>query len=54
MMDSKRLTRQQAIRKKCLDCSGQSFKEVKECPIKKCPLYRYRLGYEEKGEVKNG
>jgi len=42
-----RLTRQQAIRKKCLDCSGYQPKEVRLCPIKDCPLYRYRLGYEE-------
>jgi hypothetical protein len=44
---SKRLTRQQAIRKACLNCSGYQPKEVRYCPIKDCPLYRYRMGYEE-------
>jgi hypothetical protein len=33
-----------SIRKKCLDCSGDSRKEVKECPILDCPLYPYRFG----------
>lgn len=42
----KRLTRGQAIRKKCLDCSANNRAEVKNCPIKDCPLYRYRLGKE--------
>lgn len=32
-----------AIRMKCLDCSGGSVKEVKECPILDCSLYVYRL-----------
>ncbi|MFA9422069.1 MAG: hypothetical protein ACERLG_00715 [Sedimentibacter sp.] len=43
----KRLTRGQAIRAKCLDCSNGSPKEVRECPVKSCALYRYRLGTEE-------
>jgi len=33
-----------AIRKKCLDCSGYSKKEVRLCPIVECPLYPYRMG----------
>ena len=33
-----------AIREHCIDCSGGSFKEVKECVIHKCPLYPYRMG----------
>jgi len=33
-----------AIRLKCLDCSNNQPLEIKECPIKECPLYRYRLG----------
>lgn len=41
-----RLTRSQAIRAKCLDCScGQRY-EVKMCPVKTCPLWIYRLGKE--------
>ena len=42
-----RLTRKQAIRKKCLECSGNNKIEVRKCEIKDCPLYRYRLGTEK-------
>lgn len=38
------LTPVKAIRKHCLGCSNDSVKEVKECIIKECPLYPYRLG----------
>ena len=33
-----------AIRKKCLDCSYWSPKEVRTCTIIKCPIYPYRFG----------
>ena len=33
-----------AIRKKCLDCSCGSRKEVRECPVIECTLYPYRFG----------
>jgi len=33
-----------AIKAKCLDCSCYSPKEVKECVIKECSLYPYRVG----------
>jgi hypothetical protein len=33
-----------AIRKKCLDCSGESHNEVSLCPVTGCPLYPYRFG----------
>ena len=33
-----------AIRQNCIDCSGGSLKEVKECIIKDCTLYSYRFG----------
>lgn len=45
---NKRLTRQKSIREKCLDCCADQPKEVRLCPIKDCPLWRYRLGYEIK------
>jgi hypothetical protein len=32
-----------AIRAKCLECSGGQRKEVKECPIKTCTLWPFRL-----------
>lgn len=43
----KRLTRGQAIRAKCLDCCCGQLKEIRLCPCVDCPLYGYRLGYEE-------
>jgi hypothetical protein len=38
------LTPIRAIRKFCLECSGGSVKEVRECIIKDCLLYDFRLG----------
>lgn len=38
------MTPLKAIRKKCLDCSGYSAKEVRECVIPDCSLYPYRMG----------
>lgn len=31
-----------AIRAKCMECSGNSRREVERCRIKDCPLYPYR------------
>jgi hypothetical protein len=33
-----------AIRIKCLDCSAESEKEVRLCPILTCSLYPFRMG----------
>ena len=33
-----------AIRLRCLDCSGNSAAEVRDCGIPSCALYPYRLG----------
>ena len=33
-----------AIRLKCLDCSTYNINEIKECSVKNCPLYPFRLG----------
>jgi len=41
----KEITPMKAIRQKCLDCSCGQVLEIKECPIKKCPLYSFRMGY---------
>ncbi|MBN1275560.1 hypothetical protein JXA12_04695 [Candidatus Woesearchaeota archaeon] len=38
------LTPMRAIRKKCLDCSGGSYKEVRLCPVVNCPLWHLRFG----------
>jgi hypothetical protein len=37
-------TPMKSIRKKCLECSGDSPKNVAECHITDCPLYAYRFG----------
>ncbi len=34
----------QAIRRKCLDCSGQQMTEVKLCGVVACPLWPFRAG----------
>ena len=41
-----RVTRAKAIRLKCLDCSCGQLTEIRECPIKDCHLWCYRMGYE--------
>jgi hypothetical protein len=33
----------QAIKEKCLECSGHCIEEIIQCPVKDCPLYEYRL-----------
>ena len=43
-----RITRGKAIRLKCLDCCCGSALEVRLCEIRRCPLWRYRLGKEDK------
>ena len=43
-----------AIRKFCLECSGDSSAEVKGCTAPNCPLYPFRLGknpYRKKREM---
>ena len=38
------MTPLKSIRKHCLDCSGYEPSEVKNCIIKDCPLYAFRMG----------
>lgn len=40
----RKLTYRLAIRAKCMQCSCGSPKEIKECPVKTCALYPFRLG----------
>jgi len=40
----KYLTPIKSIRKYCLWCCGGSRKLVRECPVKDCPLWKYRFG----------
>lgn len=44
MSEKKIKTPIKSIRAYCLDCSGNSSTEVRECPVVDCPLYPYRLG----------
>lgn len=37
------LTPIQAIRKKCLECCNGQKREIRECRVKTCPLYDYRI-----------
>ena len=43
-----------AIRKNCLDCSGNSSKEVELCVIPECPLYPFRFGISPDTAAKKG
>lgn len=38
------MTRQRAIYLKCLECSGESAREVTLCSSLDCPLWEYRCG----------
>ena len=40
----KNITPLQAIRKKCIDCCGYQYNEVKACPVLDCPIWKFRLG----------
>jgi hypothetical protein len=46
-----------AIRRKCIECSGNSVKNVASCDITDCDLHPYRFGKNPKrkgvGNVKN-
>jgi hypothetical protein len=41
----------QAIRAKCLDCSGGDATEVENCVVPYCSLYAYRCGMEMRCDV---
>ena len=47
-----RICRSKAIRIKCLDCCCGNMAEVRKCPATNCSLWRYRMGAEEKDELK--
>lgn len=50
MTGEDRGSRKKAIRLKCLDCCCGSAYEVRLCPVRKCPLWRFRLGAECRDE----
>lgn len=43
-MQDKPLTPLRSIRRKCIECSGDSPKEVRLCQTQECPLFEFRLG----------
>jgi len=42
------MNKSQAIRLKCLECAGDSHKEVTLCHLVDCPLWTFRFGYSMK------
>lgn len=46
-----RIGRAKAIRLKCIDCCCGNMAEVRKCPAESCPLWRYRMGKEIKGDT---
>ena len=45
-----KLTPMKAIRRKCIDCSCGSSKEISLRPVQNCPLYAYRFGKRPKDD----
>lgn len=43
-----------AIRANCLECSGGSRKQVRNCEIKHCKLWPYRMGEKNPQKRKGG
>jgi hypothetical protein len=44
------MSKARAIKIKCLDCSGDSKKDVTVCQIVACPLWPFRFGYSSKDQ----
>lgn len=42
------------IRAKCLDCSCGQQSEVRLCPVKRCPLWPFRMGHNPTTNRKGG
>lgn len=51
MKDFKKLTAMKAIRAKCLQCSAGQTSEIKECTVKTCALWHFRMGHAPKPAV---
>ena len=43
-----------AIRAKCLDCCADQPKEVRLCPLTRCPLWPFRMGHNPNRAGKTG
>ena len=48
----KRVSPLRAIRARCLDCCGFQEGEVRRCPSKDCPLWKFRFGKNTTGQKK--
>jgi hypothetical protein len=44
MKSRRRASAYQAIRAKCIECSGDSRAEVRNCLVDDCPLWMWRMG----------
>lgn len=57
-MKQRKLTAMSAIKEKCMECGGWSYKELKLCPATDCALWPFRFGRNpKKGDLtlpKNG
>ena len=49
IMKTKIHSRKDAIREKCKDCCCGDLKEIRDCHLKVCSLWPYRMGREVKG-----
>jgi hypothetical protein len=47
-----KLTRRNAIRQKCMECSGWFAPEVRKCVCQDCALWPFRMGTEIKSETR--
>ena len=47
----RKLTPLRAIRKKCIDCCCGNKREVRLCPLERCPLWPYRMGHRPDPEL---
>lgn len=47
-----RLNRRKAIRLRCLDCSGFSIKEARDCKLSDCPLHGFRMAIGKQNPTK--
>lgn len=45
-----KITPMKAIRLKCLECCAGQRLEVRECLLKTCPLFPYRMGHRPQAE----
>ena len=52
-MPTEKRSRKQAVKAKCLDCSGGVRSEVRKCPATNCPLWLFRMGSERQSMMED-